>query len=117
MSHGTHVEVRSLSRSLLSFHHVNPRDYTQVVRLGGKCLCMLNRLTSFNVHFLNGYVLKFTSSHQLSGKNLANVLYQLNFLFPTMFPLKHLDSTHIFPLISDLFIRNHQPPLSKHPLE
>lgn len=101
----------------LSFYHVNPRDQTQVVRLGGKCFCMVNHFTSFNVHFLNGYFLKFTSSHQLPGKNLANILYQLNFLFPTMFPLKHLDSIHIFPLISDLFIGNHQPPLSRHLLE
>lgn len=116
MSHSTHVEVRSLSRSLSPSTMWIPGIIPKLSDLVAN-VCMLNCLTSFNVHFLNGYVLKFTSSHQLPGKNLANVLYQLNFLFPTMFPLKHLDSTHIFPLISDLFIRNHQPPLSKHPLE
>lgn len=91
--------------------------FSQVIRLGGKCFCMLNHFASFNGHFLNGYLRKFTLSHQLPGKNLADILYQLNFLFPTMFPFKHLNSIHIFPLISDLVIRNHQPPLSKHPLE
>lgn len=28
-----------------SFHHVGSRDLTQAVRLGGKCLCPLGRLT------------------------------------------------------------------------
>lgn len=41
----------TLVNSVLSLHHVGPRYWTQVVSLGGRCLCLLSRLLTFHICF------------------------------------------------------------------
>lgn len=45
MSQCTWLSEDNLEESVLSLHHVGPRDYTQIIRLGGKCLYLQRALS------------------------------------------------------------------------
>lgn len=58
---GAHVEVRGqlVGISSLSFHHVDPEDQTQVIKLGGKCLSLLGHLSSHRILYYFWYLIAY----------------------------------------------------------
>jgi hypothetical protein len=51
--HSTHVEVRGqFAGVIFSFHHVGPKEQTQVVRLYGKHLYLLGHFSGLGLPFL-----------------------------------------------------------------
>lgn len=73
---------RTTSKSWFSFHHVGPRDGTQVLKLGGKCLYPLSHLAdpstivfrdSWHVCFGN-WLLREQVNHQWKKKSLFGIL-------------------------------------------
>lgn len=50
-----HVEVKGQFFSLFSFHHIDPRDWTLVIRLGSSCLYLPAELVHWAVKgFITG---------------------------------------------------------------